>query len=143
MSQAAEDEIAIRALLDAWAAALHARDAGGVVACQAPDMVLYSLAPPLVGKTSARWLQAWFDTWDGPIGYAFADLEVTVGGDVAFAHGLSHMSGRKTDGEVIDLWFRCTLGLRRRSGAWIVVHEHESVPFLMDGSFKAAVDLRP
>jgi PhnB protein len=35
------------------------------------------------------------------------------------------------------------LGLRQRRGAWRIVHAHESVPFLMDGSIKAAIDLKP
>ena len=26
---------------------------------------------------------------------------------------------------------------------WKIMHEHSSVPFYMDGSFKAAVDLKP
>ena len=143
MTDNAADEAAVRALMDAWAQALRNKDAAGVTACQADGMVLYSLAPPLVSGTSTRWLQAWFDTWEGPIGYAFADLTVAVGGDIAFSHGLSHMTGKKTDGEVVDLWFRHTLGLRRQNGVWKVVHEHESVPFLMDGSFKAAIALKP
>jgi PhnB protein len=143
MTDATADEVAVRAVMAAWAQALRDKNAAGVTACQADGMVLYGLAPPLVSGASARWLQAWFDTWDGPIGYAFADLTVAVGGDIAFSHGLSHMTGTKTDGEVVDLWFRFTLGLRRRNGGWKVVHEHESVPFLMDGSFKAAIDLKP
>lgn len=38
---------------------------------------------------------------------------------------------------------RVTLCLRRVGSAWMIVHEHESVPFYMDGSFRAAVDLQP
>ena len=45
--------------------------------------------------------------------------------------------------EKVDLWVRCTAGLSRRGGAWKITHQHTSVPFLMDGSFKAAVDLKP
>ena len=136
-------EVAVRTVMAAWAQALRNKDAAGVTACQADDMVLYGLAPPLVSGAGARSLQAWFDTWDGPIGYDFVDVTVAVGGDIAFSHGLSHMTGTKTDGEVVDLWFRHTLGLRRQDGGWKVVHEHESVPFLMDGSFKAALNLKP
>jgi ketosteroid isomerase-like protein len=36
-----------------------------------------------------------------------------------------------------------TLGCRRIDGAWKIVHEHASVPFAMDGSFRALVDLKP
>jgi PhnB protein len=28
-------------------------------------------------------------------------------------------------------------------GAWKIVHEHSSTPFYMDGSYRAAVDLKP
>ena len=45
--------------------------------------------------------------------------------------------------ESFSLWFRVTLGLRKIDGSWLVVHEHESVPFEMDGSFLAAVNLQP
>jgi PhnB protein len=141
---ATADETAIRRLIDAWTQALHDKDADGVAACLADDLVLYSLAPPLVAAgDDGEDLQAWFATWSSPIGYDLADLKIQAAGDVAFAHGLAHMTGAKTDGEDVDLWFRCTLGLREHGGAWSIVHAHESVPFLMDGSFKAAVDLKP
>jgi ketosteroid isomerase-like protein len=41
------------------------------------------------------------------------------------------------------MWYRVTLGLRRIDEQWLIVHEHTSVPFYMDGSFRAAVDLAP
>lgn len=144
MADATADEVAIRCVIDAWTTALHDKDAKGATAGLGDDFLLYSLAPPL-GSTGPdpAGLQGWFDTWSGPIGYDLANLEIAAAGDVAFAHGLAHMTGTKVDGEIADLWFRCTLGLRQRGGAWKIVHAHESVPFLMDGSFKAAIDLKP
>ena len=62
---------------------------------------------------------------------------------MAFVRALGHMTGTKVDGEEVDLWTRTTVCLRRIGGAWQIVHEHASVPFYMDGSFKAAVDLEP
>jgi PhnB protein len=53
------------------------------------------------------------------------------------------MHGTKTDGAKGDLWFRHTFGFQRIKGEWKIAHEHESVPFYMDGSFKAAIDLKP
>jgi ketosteroid isomerase-like protein len=35
------------------------------------------------------------------------------------------------------------LGFRKIDGKWAIAHEHSSVPFYMDGSYKAAVDLKP
>jgi hypothetical protein len=42
-----------------------------------------------------------------------------------------------------DLWFRGTVCLRKVGGTWWITHEHNSTPFYMDGSFRAALDLRP
>jgi ketosteroid isomerase-like protein len=124
-------------------AALHDKNAAGVMASGAPGLVSYSLAPPLEETAGKAGLEAWFATWEGPIGHELRDLRIVAGDEVAFAHGLVHMTGRKTDGEAVDLWFRQTVGLRMLGGDWKIVHEHASVPFYMDGSFKAAIDLQP
>ena len=110
----------------------------------ADDAVSYDLDPPLqhLGPDKGA-LQAWFDTWDGPIGWAMGDLVVDVGGDIAIARGLGHMTGTKKSGEKVDLWTRVTMGFVRRGADWKITHQHNSVPFMMDGSFKAAIDLKP
>lgn len=66
-----------------------------------------------------------------------------MSGDVAFATALTHLSGEKHDGQKAALWYRLTLGLTRTDRGWKIAHQHESVPFYMDGSFKAAIDLDP
>ncbi|MBV9993699.1 MAG: nuclear transport factor 2 family protein [Caulobacteraceae bacterium] len=134
---------AVREVVARRARAVSAKDAAAAAACTAPDFVQYSLAPPLEIADGGRALSAWFETWDGPIGYEIHDLKVTAGQDMAFAHGLVHLTGRKLDGEEADIWFRQTLGLRRLGDAWKLNHEHDSVPFYMDGSLRAAVDLSP
>ena len=53
------------------------------------------------------------------------------------------MTGTKTDGEQVDLWFRATACFRREDGAWKITHVHNSVPFAMNGSDRALLDLRP
>ena len=136
-------EKAIKQVIADRNAALHDKDVAGVMASGAPGFVSYSLAPPLRDTAGKAGLAAWFATWDGPIRQELKDLKIVAGDDVAFAHGLVHMTGRKVGGEVVDLWFRETVGLKRFRGAWKIVHEHSSVPFYMDGSFKAAVDLTP
>ena len=139
----ASEEARIRATIDDWSNALSAKQADRVMAHYADAPVLFTLAPPLVAKDDPGGLEAWFATWRGPIGNDIRELAVNVGGDVAFCHSLNRMSGTKTDGEVVDLWFRQTLGLRKLGGTWKIVHEHTSVPFYMDGSLRAAVDLKP
>ena len=140
---ATEADKAIKRAIQARNAAITAKDVAGVMASGAPGFVSYSLAPPLRETGGKAGLAAWFDTWDGPIGFEITGLKVTAGDVAAFAHGLAHMTGRKTDGEIVDLWHRITLGLRIFRGEWRIVHEHSSVPFYMDGSFKAAIDLKP
>ncbi|MBB4573372.1 YybH family protein [Rhizobium lentis] len=138
------EEEAIIAMLMMRAKALGEKNAAEVLSYEAEDSVEFSLAPPLVstGKNEAG-LQAWFDTWEGPIGGEVRDAKLTVGGDVAFWSGLLRMTGTKTDGTEVDLWFRQTLGLVKQDGRWIVAHQHASVPFAMDGSGRALLDLEP
>lgn len=138
------DETQIRKLIDDWAHALRNKDANGVLSNYAPHLVHFSLAPPLVSTASdAKGLNAWFATWQGTIGYQIRELRITGSGDVAFSHSLNRMHGTKTDGAKADLWFRHTLCFRKIGGKWKIAHEHESVPFYMDGSFKAAIELKP
>jgi ketosteroid isomerase-like protein len=138
------DEEAIAAMLMMRATAIRERNAKDALSYDAEDSVEFSLAPPLVhyGKDEAG-LQAWFDTWDGPIGGEAQDVKLTIGVDVALWSGLVHMTGTKTEGTNVDLWFRQTLGLVKRDGRWLVAHQHESVPFAMDGSGRALLDLKP
>jgi uncharacterized protein (TIGR02246 family) len=134
----------IRALIDDWTEAIRDKNVEGVLAHYVPDSLTFDLAPPLISRgADAQGLQAWFATWRGPLGYEVRDLAITAGVDVAFCHSLNRLSGTKTDGEQADVWFRLTLGLRKLGGAWRIAHQHESVPFYMDGSYRAAVDLKP
>lgn len=141
------DEAQIGAVLDALAAALRAKDARAAVAAYTRDVIAYDLAPPLRVPPEAErdpaYIQQWFDTWQGPIVSEGRDLEIRVGGDIAYAVGLRHMTGTKTDGAQVDLWFRATVCFRREDGAWKIAHVHNSVPFAMDGSDRALLDLQP
>jgi PhnB protein len=142
-----KDEAAIRTVLDERTEALRTKDAALAVARYAADVVSFDLAPPLrftgTEVTGTTGVQAWFDTWSGPIGWEIRDLNVATGGDIAYAFALNRMTGTKRDGETTDLWVRSTTCLRRMGGKWAIVHEHVSVPFYMDGSYKAAIDLKP
>jgi uncharacterized protein (TIGR02246 family) len=146
VSTKATDEARIRALINDWAEAVRAKDVDAAVSHYAADMVAFDLAPPLeyAGVDALRKsLEAWFSTFRGPVGYEVRDLSITTGDDVAFCRSLNRISGTRTDGEETDLWVRATVGLRKIDGEWKVTHEHASVPFYMDGSYRAAVDLEP
>ena len=69
------------------------------------------------------------------------DLKIEADERIAFAHALHHLTG--TRGRPVTLWMRSTLCFRREADGWKIAHAHTSVPFHMDGSFRAAVDLEP
>lgn len=138
------DVDAIRAVIAAIAAAYHAKDAVAIARHYAPGAIIADLAPPLlrrgfdIGAT-----QAWLDGWDGPIEITMQDPEIQIDGDLALCYGLQHTRARTRTGEQAAWWSRMTVALVRTPMGWQIMHEHSSVPFHMDGSFRAAVDLKP
>jgi ketosteroid isomerase-like protein len=142
-----EDEAAIRALIEERAAAIRDKDAARAVATLAADVVAFELAPPLaLGPGQARdeaGLAAWLAGWDGPVGIESRDLHVEAAGGVGWSRSLNRLHGRLGGGREVDLWMRSTLAFRKVDGVWKIVHGHSSVPFQMDGSFRAATDLKP
>jgi ketosteroid isomerase-like protein len=138
------DEEDIRALLETVVKALHDKDAGAVVAQFDPSAVIFDLAPPLSHRVDQQGWADWFDTWEGPVDRKSRDLAFTVMGDLALVHGLYHESATsKDDDQPAGWWMRVTVALRKDAGRWKIIHEHTSVPYHMDGSFRAATDLEP
>jgi len=141
-NEASSEEIA--SIINAWAEGLRRKDVEAVARHFVDEPVGFYLAPPLVADEDLRKnLTDWFATFEGPLGYEVRDLKVHASGDVGWAHALNHLTGRKKEGEATDLWFRLTMGFEKIGGEWKIAHAHESVPFLMDGSEKAALDLKP
>lgn len=140
------DEFQIRQLIDGWTEALRAKDIKGVMSNYEPDILVFDIAPPLLYKGADAYrknYEAWFSTWQGPIGYEIRDLSTTVGDGVGFSHSLNRIYGKRTNGEETDVWVRATACFRKINGKWLIAHEHISVPLYMDGSDRAAVDLKP
>ena len=137
------DDGQIRAMLDARANAMRNKDIQGVLSGFADDAVGYFLDAPLEQSPLQQDLAEWFASWVGPIGYEMRGLTIESGGDVAYGHALSRITGARTDGEETDMWFRETFCLRRTNGRWLITHVHESVPLYMDGIVRAAFDLTP
>jgi len=141
---AKEPRAEILAVLERRKNALEMKDARLVAALSAPGEVLFGLAPPLVEpSTTGGAIRRWFETWDGMLEWETREPDVHVSGDVAYVTALERMAGTKKDGKDVDLWFRTTLGLKKIDGTWKIAHEHQSVPFYMDGSAKAALNLQP
>ncbi|HET9641025.1 MAG TPA: nuclear transport factor 2 family protein [Allosphingosinicella sp.] len=142
-----DDEAEIRALIEERTAAIRDKDAARALATLASDIVAFEMAPPLaLGPEAARdeaGLVAWLSGWEGPVGIEISDLHVETGGDVGWCRSLNRLHGQLKGGRKVDMWMRSTLAFRREDGAWKIAHGHSSLPFLMDGSYRAAMDLSP
>jgi ketosteroid isomerase-like protein len=136
----------VRALLDDRAAAISAGDADRVVALYGARVSSFRLIPPLRYGNEVRDpadFEGWLRLWATPPSYDIGEPVIEAGDDVAFSHGLTHVTGMKADGERVDMWFRSTIGFRRTAAGWRITHEHDSTPFYADGSGRAATDLKP
>jgi uncharacterized protein (TIGR02246 family) len=139
------DEIQIRALIDDRVKAVRAKDVDVLVSNYAPGVLSFDVVNPLQSTGSdaiRKRLEQWFSSFDGPIGFEIRGLSIAAGDDVAFCHGLSGVTGTRTDGGKINMWYRTTICYRRIDGKWMITHEHDSVPFDVE-SGKASLDLKP
>jgi ketosteroid isomerase-like protein len=139
------DEARIRELIEERVRAIRAGDVDALMRGHAPDVVTFDALDPLryvgseaVGERAARWL-SWYR---GPVGYEVRDLSVTAGGEAAFCHYLYRVTGTMTNGREVDMWVRSTVCFCKAEGAWVVAHEHTSVPFDAE-SGRASVNLKP
>jgi ketosteroid isomerase-like protein len=139
-------EAEIRKVIDERIHAIRARDAARAVAVLSNDVVAFELAPPLAlapgAARDAEGFAAWLAGFE-EIDVEVRGLAIEAGGELGFAHSLHHLKGTRVGGREVSLWMRSTLCFRREAGEWKIAHAHTSVPFHMDGSFRAAVDLTP
>src|SRR5450755_4945937 len=142
----ATNETQIRALIDDRAKAVRAKDVVRATSGLASDILTFDVVNPLenIGSDASRKrAEEWVASFQGPISYETRDTNITAGDDVAFSHGLCHVSATKTDGgQQIDMWWRSTICFRKIDGNWMITHEHNSVPF-DPKSGKASLDLKP
>lgn len=130
-STAGADDAAIREVIDRWVDAFRNHDADAAMAIHTPDTVSFDIVPPLryVGASEYRkpWQEA-FDNFPGPIEFEIRDLDITIGGELAFSRSLNRMMATAGDGQQIDYWFRWTACYAKVDGRWLIVHDHTSVP---------------
>lgn len=140
----ATDEAAIRALIEDTAEACRAKDASALTANYAPEVLAFDVVNPLSYRGSEaveKRAAEWFSSWQGAFDYEIHDLSVAVSDGTAFCHSLNHVHGTKTDGQLVDMWWRATVCCRKLDGKWVVTHLHSSVPFDMETG-KASVELK-
>ena len=137
------DEAEIRAIIDRRVEAVRRKDAVALASDYAPDVVMFSLAPPLRYRGANREAtEKWFASYASAIDCEISDVNITTGADAAFCFYFYRISGTQTSGDKVDMWVRITLCFRRSEGSWAITHEHQSVPFDME-TFQARLDLKP
>jgi ketosteroid isomerase-like protein len=141
----ADNEALIREIIERRVQAIHAKDVAGAVAGHAPDVSMFDVVSPLQYAGAAAVEQRageWFSAYPGAIGYEVRDLVVRAGEWVAYCHYLYRVTGTTADGTPVDMWVRATACFDRVDGAWLISHEHQSVPF-DPATGKASLDLKP
>lgn len=124
------DDQQIRDLIEGWAQAAHTGDLATVLADHDADIVMFDVPLPEQG---VRGIDAYRDTWPGFFAWQASgavfdieSLDVTAGGDVAFAFALLRCGTPADFEREPDKKLRLTIGLVKRDDRWTVTHEHHS-----------------
>ena len=129
----AKDEADIKALEDRFVAAFKAKDVNAIMKTYVADqsLIVFDLAPPrqFTGADAYRkdW-EGYLTAFPGPWDMTLSDLDVTVGGDVAYGHSIQRVSFTDKAGKKAEVTTRLTDGYRKINGQWLVSLEHVSVP---------------
>jgi uncharacterized protein (TIGR02246 family) len=130
-TQERASESAIRALIERWAAAVHAGDLETVLADHSDDIQMFDVPPPNEVRGIEDYRKTWppFFEWQrrGAV-FEIVSLDVTAGAEVAFATALLRCGTEEELKKDPDNRLRLTVGLRREDGRWVVSHEHHSFP---------------
>lgn len=135
----------IKEQVQAWAKAIAAKDIDGVMSIYSPELVSFDLDPPLRYAGTENKRRAWekfFSIYSDKLSYDVTELSVTAGTDTAFVHSLNHVTGQLANGQPSDMWVRWTACLHRANNAWLIVHDHASVPVDV-AQGRAVLDLKP
>lgn len=140
-----DEESAVRSVIYALVKAVQSNDVEAMLAHCVPDLVMFNMLPPIQHEGAGAIRRLWAKELGGfvpPLEYEVHQLDITVGGAVAFARCLNRFVGRRKDGKRSSSWLRSTLGLRKLEGRWKVLHEHVSVPFDSETG-KPLLELKP
>lgn len=138
------EDPALAETVEGWIKAHHDKDAARIMSFFSDAATTFSLAPPLVApQDDIEGLIAWLSKWEGPVVIGLYDMTVRSSGGLAVSYGLMRMQATMPEQGDMDMWMRATIVFVRTETEWKIAHMHESVPFYMDGSFRAAVDLKP
>lgn len=120
-------------LLQAYADAVHARDAEALLALYHPHVTVYDMWEHWLYDGQQQWrgmVESWFASLgDERVQVTFDDVRSTVTPDLALVHAFATYAGLSASGERLRAMNnRITLTLTRSGDGWLILHEHSSAP---------------
>lgn len=92
-------EMEIRAIIEAWAAAVRRHEIDAVMAHRADDLLMFDVVGALQVRGATSYRQTWLEQlfpWHGGTGrFDLKQLQVTAGAEVAFATALIACAGTR------------------------------------------------
>ena len=126
-----KEELAVRNVVESWAAAVRRKDYEGILKNHSSDIVMFDVPPPFQSKG----IEAYKKTWDlffscsgDPVVFEITSMNIFADSNVAFAINTMRCTEPGPQGEREELEFRLTIGLKKIDGQWTIMHEHHSVP---------------
>jgi ketosteroid isomerase-like protein len=129
----ADDQAEIKALEQRFVEGFKAKDVARIMAVYVPgeSLVVFDVVPPRQYVGWNAYKKDWEDflaLFDGAITVELTDLHVATAGTLGYGHSIQRVTGRKRDGNTVDLTVRVTDVYRKVKGKWLIVHEHVSIP---------------
>ena len=130
---AQEDEAAIRALSDKFAAAFNAADIDAIMKNYIPgkSLVVFDVVPRKQYSGADAYRADWVDFFShfkGRPKIVITELGITADGSLGFSHSIQHITGTDKQGHPVNRTVRVTDGYRKVNGNWLIALEHISVP---------------
>ena len=120
-------------LLQAYADAVHTRDAEALLALYHPHVTVYDMWEHWLYDGQQQWrgmIEGWFASLgDERVQVTFDDVRTHVTPDLALVHAFVTYAGLSASGERLrTMNNRITLTLTPGGSGWLILHEHSSAP---------------
>jgi ketosteroid isomerase-like protein len=138
-------EAQLRELMADQASAICAKNVDRIMAHYDRDVVFYDCKTPFQTVGAEAFRRIWemcLPYFPDSFGIETRDVRIFLSGDLAFSHCLFRFTGMDKDHPAMQTWLRSTVGYRKSQSGWQIVHEHCSVPFILDTS-QALFTLEP
>ena len=135
----------IRAFINEELKVIRKKNIEGILPYFSKNVVQFDIVDPLQYKGAEgirKRMEEWFASFKGDIGLEIHELRITASEEVAFSHGLKHVTANKADGDKLEMYWRETTCYRKIDGKWLITHQHSSVPFDTSNG-KASLTLKP